>query len=183
METLLHESSVTNVKPSQFTTARIDPDVFLRWCRDEFKARFHKDVFFIVQNTERDARALANFLDDYLTTEIRHTLGGESQFFRELKSIMRTSSRKREIVDRRHIAMKLLNETNITLTQIGILCGGRDHSTVIHALHAFEDQYETNTAYRNMYDNLKQLCISQGFIFTPDAIKDYPESAVCSAEL
>lgn len=168
--------------PERISNARHNPDAFLRWCRKVFNLRFNKDVFFIIQNDERDARNMADFLDAYLTNELRKNLGSNSVFFRELKTV-RNKSRKRELVDARHMMMRLLHCTNITLTHIGVLMGGRDHTTVIHALKAHEDLFDTNPAYRNEYEHLKQLCIDEGFIFSADALKDHPESTLRPAEL
>jgi hypothetical protein len=183
MDTLLLEKSVTSVNPEHVTTARQDPETFLRWCKKEFRQRFHKNVFFIVQNDERDARNMAEFLDSYMTNELRAAYGANSLFFQELKTIIRNKSRRRELVDARHMIMRLLHDTNITLVQIGIIMGGRDHTTVIHGLKQHENLYDTNTAYRKQYEHLKYLCISEGYIFTADSIKDYAESTVCIAEL
>lgn len=182
METRLIETSATPVKYERMSSARHNPEAFLRWCRTVFNQRFNKDVFFIIQNDERDARNMADFLDSYLTNELRNQLGGSSAFFRDLKTV-RNRSRKRELVDARHMMMRLLHDTNITLSQTGAIMGGRDHTTVIHALKAHEDLYDTNPAYRNQYEHLKHLCINEGFIFSSDAVKDHSQSAIRSAEL
>ena len=53
---------------------------------------------------------------------------------------IRSKSRKREIVYARSICCKMLKEfTSLPLKSIGLLMGGRDHSTVIHALEAHEN--------------------------------------------
>jgi len=171
------------MEPEHVSGARQDPEAFLRWCKKEFHHRFRKHVFFIVQNDERDAKNMAEFLDKYLTNEMRTTYGATSDFFRRLKTIICNKSRKRELVDARHMIMRLLYDSNISLTQVGIIMGGRDHTTVIHGLKKHADLYDTNTAYRKQYEHLKYLCISEGFIFTVDSIENYSESTVCITEL
>lgn len=49
---------------------------------------------------------------------------------------LRGNSRKKEVVCLRHYLMTILKEnTLLSLKEIGQLLGGRDHSTVIHAIH------------------------------------------------
>lgn len=165
----------------RFSQARRDPDAFLRWCRKTFSQRFGKDVFFVVLEDDSHAQNLADFMDAHLTEELRKTYGQSSLFFRELKSAMKTRSRKREIVDCRRIMMRLLKDSNITLTQIGSIMGGRDHTTVIHSLAKHDDLMKTEPAYRAMFNKLKQRCINEGFIFSVDSIKDYAQPALCTA--
>jgi chromosomal replication initiation ATPase DnaA len=55
-------------------------------------------------------------------------------------SQMKSKSRKREIVYARAICCKMLKEyTSLSLNSIGLILGGRDHSTVIHALETHEN--------------------------------------------
>lgn len=66
---------------------------------------------------------------------------------------MRSSSRKREIVEARQIAMKLVNEKlKRGLKEVGQFFGGRDHSTVIHAKQTVEDLCITDKIFRNKYN-------------------------------
>jgi chromosomal replication initiator protein len=59
-------------------------------------------------------------------------------------------SRKREIVNARHMAMYLSkHHTQHTLKSIGSLFGGRDHSTVIHACSAIEDRLDTDPSFQD----------------------------------
>lgn len=60
-----------------------------------------------------------------------------------------SSSRKRELVQARQIAMYLSrNHTNNSLASIGSLTGGRDHATVLHAYNTVCDLLDTNRSFR-----------------------------------
>ncbi len=67
------------------------------------------------------------------------------------------SSRKREIVSARHVAMYFCKQnTQSTLKTIGGSFGGRDHSTVIHACTAVEDRIDTDPAFREEFARVSQ---------------------------
>ena len=53
---------------------------------------------------------------------------------------MKHKTRKREVVQARQIAMTLIKDyTKLSLKNIGMKFGGRDHSTVIHACNTIDD--------------------------------------------
>jgi len=63
---------------------------------------------------------------------------------------LKAKTRKKEIVTARQVAMYFSKEfTNHSLKSIGYHFGGRDHSTVIHAVQTVNDLMETDTAFRN----------------------------------
>lgn len=63
---------------------------------------------------------------------------------------LKAKTRKKEIVTARQVAMYFCKEfTNHSLKSIGYHFGGRDHSTVIHAVHTVNDLMETDTSFRN----------------------------------
>ena len=63
---------------------------------------------------------------------------------------LKAKTRKKEIVVARQVAMYFSKEfTNHSLKSIGYHFGGRDHSTVIHAVQTVNDLMETDTAFRN----------------------------------
>jgi chromosomal replication initiator protein len=75
---------------------------------------------------------------DYLPTHISH------------------STRKREVLEPRQIFMWLIrNKTSISLAKIGSLCGGRDHSTVIHACRKVDDYAATDRRYAARLETIK----------------------------
>lgn len=70
---------------------------------------------------------------------------------------VREKTRKQEIVEARQIAMYLAKQfTDSSLKTIGLHFGGRDHSTVIHAISTVEERMQTSTKHKRIVDELKQ---------------------------
>ncbi|WPR75731.1 chromosomal replication initiator protein DnaA [Algoriphagus sp. NG3] len=70
---------------------------------------------------------------------------------------LKAKTRKKEIVAARQVAMYFCKEfTNHSLKSIGYHFGGRDHSTVIHAVQTVNDMMETDTSFRNAVMELKK---------------------------
>jgi len=70
---------------------------------------------------------------------------------------VREKTRKQEIVEARQIAMYLAKQyTESSLKTIGLHFGGRDHSTVIHAISTVEERLNTNEKYRRILNELEQ---------------------------
>ena len=66
-------------------------------------------------------------------------------------------SKKRDIVQVRHLAMYFSKEfTQHALQTIGNHFGGRDHSTVIHALKSVNNEIDTNANYRAMVEDIRR---------------------------
>jgi chromosomal replication initiator protein len=64
--------------------------------------------------------------------------------------MLRAKTRKKEIAQVRQIAMYLTKElTNSSLKTIGLHFGGRDHSTVIHAIQSVEEWIKTDPKTRD----------------------------------
>jgi len=69
---------------------------------------------------------------------------------------LKDKTRKKEIVIARQVAMYFSKEyTNHSLKSIGYHFGGRDHSTVIHAVQAVNDTIDVNTNFRASINDLK----------------------------
>jgi len=67
------------------------------------------------------------------------------------------SSRKADLVVARHIAMYLLRDTlGLQFTKVGEIMGGRDHTTVMHAVEKMTDEVEKNTDIRRKVLAVKQ---------------------------
>ncbi len=77
---------------------------------------------------------------------------------------LKAKTRKKEIVIARQVAMYFSKEyTNHSLKSIGYHFGGRDHSTVIHAVQAVNDSIDVNTHFRETIADLKnKLKIKNG---------------------
>ncbi|MFC5624435.1 chromosomal replication initiator protein DnaA [Algoriphagus winogradskyi] len=70
---------------------------------------------------------------------------------------LKAKTRKKEIVTARQVAMYFCKEfTNHSLKSIGYHFGGRDHSTVIHAVQTVNDIMETDSSFRNTVLELKK---------------------------
>ena len=67
------------------------------------------------------------------------------------EDLVRARTRKREVVQARQVAMFFSKEiTSHSLKTIGLHFGGRDHSTVIHAVRSVENQVDTDPSFREM---------------------------------
>ena len=65
---------------------------------------------------------------------------------------MKDKIRKKEIVIARQVAMYFSKGfTNHSLKSIGNHFGGRDHSTVIHAVQSVNDMMDTDNIFKNTY--------------------------------
>jgi len=73
------------------------------------------------------------------------------------EDLVRARTRKREVVQARQVAMFFSKElTKHSLKTIGLHFGGRDHSTVIHAVQSVKDQRDTDPEYRQMVEAVKK---------------------------
>ncbi len=69
------------------------------------------------------------------------------------------SSRARRLVRARQIMMAVLKSaTNLSLTEIGNVCGGRDHATVVYALSQIENQKTSDLILNAEIDDLIKIC-------------------------
>ncbi len=70
---------------------------------------------------------------------------------------MKAKTRKKEIVVARQVAMYFSKSyTNHSLKTIGYHFGGRDHSTVIHAVQSVNDMMETDNTFKNSLEIIKK---------------------------
>ena len=78
-----------------------------------------------------------------------------ADYFRVELEAMKGKIKKREIVIPRQVAMYFCKRyTQLTLALIGENFGGRDHSTVIHALESVEDMMKTDPNFKLSVDEL-----------------------------
>lgn len=69
--------------------------------------------------------------------------------------------RKREIVLPRQVAMYLLREeTDSSLSEIGAVLGGRDHTTVIHGIEKIESLLETDVTLRGQLMSIRESLLT-----------------------
>ena len=80
-----------------------------------------------------------------------------SEHFQISLDQMISKNRSKDIARPRQIAMYLCkNMTDTSLDSIGVLLGGRDHSTIIHGVQKISDEYESDTSTRAMIDTIKK---------------------------
>ena len=78
-----------------------------------------------------------------------------ADYFKVELEQMKGKVKKREIVIPRQVAMYFCKRyTQLTLALIGENFGGRDHSTVIHALESVEDMMKTDVTFKNSVEEL-----------------------------
>ncbi len=86
-----------------------------------------------------------------------------AQFFNLPVNSLTGKARSKMVADARHIAMYLLREEcQLSLKDIGRLLGGRDHSTVIHAVHKVELLMRTDPILRRQVSEIRSL-LSPGY--------------------
>ena len=96
----------------------------------------------IVKNTKREIDI--KFIQDVV-----------SKYFNISIEDMKDKARKKEIVIARQVAMYFSKDfTNNSLKSIGFHFGGRDHSTVIHAVQSVNDMIDTDSIFRK---NIKEI--------------------------
>lgn len=84
-----------------------------------------------------------------------------SQFYDIKEKELSESSRKKEIVRPRQIAMHILrNDLNHSLPFIGRMFGGRDHTTVMYSCDKIEKELETNENLKEEIELIKQYISS-----------------------
>ena len=80
-----------------------------------------------------------------------------SKFFNISIYDMKDKARKKEIVIARQVAMYFSKDfTNNSLKSIGFHFGGRDHSTVIHAVQSVNDMIDTDNIFRKNIEEIKK---------------------------
>lgn len=85
-----------------------------------------------------------------------------SEYFQLPVEKLKEKTRKREIVQARQISMYFAKKyTKSSLKLIGLHFGGRDHSTVIHALNTVNDLMSTDKQFNQYVDEIQkriQMC-------------------------
>jgi chromosomal replication initiator protein len=78
-----------------------------------------------------------------------------SDYFDMPIELLKSKTRKREVVQARQIAMYYAkNHTKASLASIGAHCGGKDHATVLHAYRTVNNLIETDKQFRGYISDL-----------------------------
>ena len=98
-----------------------------------------------------------------LITEVRPSLTVEEiqrvvcDYLKIPEDLVRARTRKREVVQARQVAMWFAKDlTSHSLKTIGLHFGGRDHSTVIHAVQSVNDQRDTDPSFREIIEGIRK---------------------------
>jgi len=79
------------------------------------------------------------------------------QYFDISEKAIKAKTRKREVVQARHLAMYYSKHlTNKSLSTIGQEFGGRDHSTVVHAAKTVKNLQETDKDFRRFMEDIER---------------------------
>ena len=104
-------------------------------------------------------RELQNFISPNISREITPQLIIEvvAEHFNITVDQMASKNRSSSVVRPRQIAMYLCNTmTSSSLQAIGLLLGGRDHSTIIHGANKIEEEIDKEEATRNLVETIKK---------------------------
>lgn len=113
--------------------------------------------------SEVDMDLAAEVLKDILATnkkEITSTLimKSVSGYFDINSEDLKSAKRNREVTHPRQIAMYLCRElTELSLPKIGEVFGGRDHTTVMHAIDKISREADTNPEIRRTLAEIKKI--------------------------
>ncbi len=76
--------------------------------------------------------------------------------------LLKSSTRKREIVQARQLAMYFSKQlTKASLASIGAQCGNKDHATVLHACRTINNLVETDKQFKTYVKDLRKKLILQ----------------------
>ncbi len=84
-----------------------------------------------------------------------------AKYFRLRRTDLRSSSRKQNLVRARSLAMLLGRRlTSKSMHQIGDYFGGRDHTTVLHAIRKTESLLEQESELRRAADEIQEKLVT-----------------------
>lgn len=118
----------------------------------------HASLNRVEINLELAKQTLKNIVQDIETeVGIDYIQKTVAEYFKVEVESLKDKIRKKEIVIARQVAMYFAKEyTNHSLKAIGYHFGGRDHSTVIHAVQSVNDMIDTNANFKTSVEELKK---------------------------
>lgn len=79
-------------------------------------------------------------------------------FFNIKKDLIQSASRKREIVQARQVTMFFIKKlTELSLSQIGVHVGNRNHATVLHACNTVKNLSDVDRGFRSDIEEIERL--------------------------
>jgi hypothetical protein len=117
--------------------------------------------------------------DPLYTNDMEMVAAQICEYFNMTLGTLMSKNRKREIIIARQTAMYFCKENELgSLKSIGQFFGGRDHSTVIHALQCVEDSCFTDRIYKERVEEIRKILKEKKdlrFKFFPEANKSTEE--------
>ncbi|MBQ9195421.1 MAG: chromosomal replication initiator protein DnaA, partial [Bacteroidales bacterium] len=83
------------------------------------------------------------------------------EYFNITREMLLSTSRKRQIVQARQIAMYECRNLiqNCSLSTIGVQIGGKDHATVLHACNTVQDLMATDKLFRQWVEDIENMIV------------------------
>lgn len=118
----------------------------------------HASLNRVELDLELAKQTLKNIVHDIETeVSIDYIQKTVAEYFKVDIESLKDKIRKKEIVIARQVAMYFSKEyTDHSLKAIGYHFGGRDHSTVIHAVQSVNDMIDTNAGFKASIEELKK---------------------------
>jgi chromosomal replication initiator protein len=120
----------------------------------------------IINNREIDMSLARRVLEQSIRFEKKRITPQKIQetvcsFYNIKKELIQSASRKREIVQARQVAMYFIKKhTELSLSQIGIQVGNRNHATVLHACNTVKDLVEVDKGFNSDIKEIERLLVS-----------------------
>ncbi len=117
----------------------------------------------IINNREIDMNLARRVLEQSIKFErkritVQKIQDTVSDFFSIKKELIQSSSRKREIVQARQVTMYFIKKhTELSLSQIGLQVGNRNHATVLHACNTVKNFYEVDKSFRSDIEEIERI--------------------------
>lgn len=126
-------------------------------------------ALLILDHVEINIAAAQNAIRDVLSDNVTvpvlidRVLSEVSSYFGLTPEDLRSKKRTAEIATARQIAMYIIREmAAVSLTQIGDVFGGRDHTTVLHSVNKVEDEIQVNPHLKSDVDEIMANIKSAG---------------------
>ena len=117
----------------------------------------------IINNREVDMSLARRVLEQSIKFEKKRITPQKIQetvcnFFNIKKELIQSASRKREIVQARQVTMYFIKKhTELSLSQIGIQVGNRNHATVLHACNTVKDLADVDKGFSADIKEIERL--------------------------
>lgn len=117
----------------------------------------------IINNREIDKKLAQRVMEQCVKFEqkritVQKIQDTVSDFFNVKKELIQSASRKREIVQARQVTMYFIKKyTELSLAQIGVHVGNRNHATVLHACNTVRDLSEVDKGFRSDIQEIERI--------------------------